>query len=326
MIFSYIQDRKFPVLIYIMSICIFILVFSLYQIEVEAVFYAFVLVTLFISIICIFDFYKYYKQHQTLEVLKQANMIDLAKDLKDVSLKGKDYHDILVLMQKQHLDYVSKIEQDKQDMLDYFTMWAHQVKLPISAMKLIMEDEKIDVRELKAQLLKMEQYTDMAMAYLRLGSDHSDYVLKEFCIDELVRKIIRRFRSEFIRKHIQLIYEGVDLVVLSDEKWLGFVLEQLISNAIKYTNHGGCISIYQKDHSLIIQDSGIGIDEADLYRIFEKGYTGNNGRLHVGASGLGLYLVKMVLNNLHHGIYISSKVNEGTCVQLNLDYFKDRLE
>ena len=150
---------------------------------------------------------------------------------------------------------------------------------------------------------------------------------KELELDDLIRQSIRRFSTEFIRKHIQLSFKETGDVILSDEKWLVFVLEQILSNSLKYTNENGLISIYMKSkHVLVIEDTGIGISASDLSRVFEKGYTGINGRSDKTASGLGLYLCKNILDMLNHKITIESNVGKGTRVILDLTHFEGRIE
>ena len=167
----------------------------------------------------------------------------------------------------------------------------------------------------------------MVLAYLRLHSTHTDFLFKELELDDLIRQSICRFSTEFIRKHIQLHFKETGDVILSDEKWLVFVLEQILSNSLKYTNENGLISIYMNSkHILVIEDTGIGISASDLNRVFEKGYTGINGRSDKTASGLGLYLCKNILDMLNHKITIESSVGKGTRVILDLTHFEGRIE
>ena len=153
----------------------------------------------------------------------------------------------------------------------------------------------------------------MVLAYLRMKSTDTDYVFKTCELDELVRQAIRKFSFEFIRKKIRIDFDVTREKVLTDEKWLVFVLEQLLSNAMKYTKQGS-IHIYGQDSTLYIEDSGIGIDPSDLPRVFEKGFTGLNGRNDKQASGLGLYLCKSIMNKLSHDMEIQSQINKGILI------------
>lgn len=323
----YIKDRRFFILIYFVSFMICALIFSLYDIPLETLLYCMVLIVSFLFVCMILDFIHYYKQHQMLVCLKDSCNVTLSSDLLDSSLKGEDYHDILVSMKSYHDHYVDVIENQMKDQQDYFTMWVHQAKLPIAAMKLLLEDEELSRSEFKLQLLRMNQYTDMVLAYLRLHSEHTDFLFRELSLDILIQQAIRYFSTEFIRKHIQLNFQKSQDVILSDEKWMVFVLEQILSNALKYTPNYGKICIYEKEkHILVIEDNGVGIDSSDLHRIFEKGYTGLNGRQDKSASGLGLYLCKNILETLNHKIWIESSVGMGTRVYLDLAHYEGRVE
>ena len=323
----YLKDRLFFIMIYMVSVLVCLCVFKLYDLELEAFAYAFMILCVLLVVCFLFDYYKYYKKHQTLLTFRSNSNVSLSCDLQDSSLIGEDYHEILVAMKEYHDQYVESSESKMHDLEDYFTMWVHQAKLPIAAMKLLLEDEKLSRSEIKLQLLRMDQYTDMVLAYLRLNSTHTDFLFKELELDDLIRQSIRRFSTEFIRKHIQLSFKETKDVILSDEKWLVFVLEQILSNSLKYTNENGLISIYMKTkHVLVIEDTGIGISASDLNRVFEKGYTGMNGRSDKTASGLGLYLCKNILDMLNHKITIESSVGKGTRVLLDLTHFEGRIE
>ena len=242
----YLKDRLFFIMIYVVSVFVCLCVFKLYNLELEAFTYAFMILCV-LWVACFFwDYYKYYKKHQTLLTLRSNSNVSLSCDLQDSSLMGEDYHEILVAMKEYHDEYVESSESKMHDLEDYFTMWVHQAKLPIAAMKLLLEDDKLSRSEIKLQLLRMDQYTDMVLAYLRLNSTHTDFLFKELELDDLIRQSIRRFSTEFIRKHIQLHFKETGDVILSDEKWLVFVLEQILSNSLKYTKENGLISIYMK--------------------------------------------------------------------------------
>ena len=240
----YLKDRAFFITIYVASVFVCFCVFKLYNLELEAFTYAFMILCVLLVVCFCVDYYKYYKKHQTLVTLQSNSNVSLSCDLQDSSLMGEDYHKILVAMKEYHDEYVISSENKMHDLEDYFTMWVNQAKLPIAAMKLLLEDENLSRSEIKLQLLRMDQYTDMVLAYLRLHSTHTDFLFKELELDDLIRQSIRRFSTEFIRKHIQLSFKETGDVILSDEKWLVFVLEQILSNSLKYTNENGLISIY----------------------------------------------------------------------------------
>ena len=210
--------------------------------SLEAFTYAFMLLCVLLVVCFFWDYYKYYKKHQTLVTLQSNSNVSLSCNLQDSSLMGEDYHKILVAMKEYHDEYVISSENKMHDLEDYFTMWVHQAKLPIAAMKLLLEDEKLSRSEIKLQLLRMDQYTDMVLAYLRLHSTHTDFLFKELELDDLIRQSIRRFSTEFIRKHIQLSFKETGDVILSDEKWLatvykGNIIKNLIMDCQSYTKY-----------------------------------------------------------------------------------------
>lgn len=151
-----------------------------------------------------------------------------------------------------------------------------------------------------------------------MTSDSTDYVLKEYRLDDIIRAAIRKLAPQFIMKKLVLDYETIDKQVLTDEKWLGFVIEQVLSNAVKYTESGK-VKISCEGSKLVISDTGIGIAPDDLPRIFDKGYTGFNGRMDRKASGIGLYLCRRICNNLGHGITAESVPGQGTTIAIELE-------
>lgn len=322
---NYVKDRLVTLLLVGITAIIYLSVYFVYNIDMEPVLYATYLIFLILVFYLFYEFYHYYKKHVHLTRIK-SNIL-YSDDLpKKTSLLDKDYQELIAEVKKitYENDCVSK--EQFQEMEDYFTLWVHQIKLPIAAMKLLIETESIpDKKLLKSELFKINQYSDMVLAYLRVKSTETDYVFKNYDLDEIVRQAIRKFSFEFIRKRICIDFNETNMQVLTDEKWLLFVLEQLLSNAMKYTNEGS-VHIYGHDSTLFIEDTGIGIDSADLPRVFEKGFTGFNGRNDKKASGLGLYLCKNIMNKLSHSIEIESQVNKGTKVILHLKHEDLRVE
>lgn len=170
-------------------------------------------------------------------------------------------------------------------------------------------------KESESELFKIEQYVEMVLQYLRLNSSINDFVLKEYVLDDILRQAVHKYAPMFIRKKLTLNYEPIETKVVTDEKWLVFVIEQILSNAIKYTKTGS-ISIYEEAGMLVIEDTGIGILEEDLPRIFENGYTGYNGRSDKKASGIGLYLCRQIFKKLGHKLSVESEAGKGTKVKI----------
>ena len=175
--------------------------------------------------------------------------------------------------------------------------------------------ESIPVSDMKMELFKIEQYVEMALNYLRVEDISSDLSFKQYAVDDMVRQVIRKYAKIFISKKIKMNFKPTGRYIVTDDKWFVFVLEQFISNALKYTKKGQ-ISIYMKEKSLVIEDTGIGIPAEDLPRIFEKGFTGYNGRENKKSTGIGLYLCKNIMDKLQWNITVDLEVGSGTKIYL----------
>lgn len=231
----------------------------------------------------------------------------------------EDYQLIIKELEEESRINRMKSSESYNDMVGYYTVWAHQIKTPIASMRLNLQSEDTPVsRKLTGDLARIEQYVEMVLTFLRLGSDNTDYLIKEYDIDEIIRPCVRKFSSDFINKKLRLEYEPVNHSAVTDSKWLSFIIEQVISNAVKYTSEGSVKICMPEKGLLLIEDTGIGISPEDLPRIFENGYTGFNGREDKRASGIGLYLCKRIADNLGHRIYAESCEGKGTKMYLDL--------
>lgn len=218
---------------------------------------------------------------------------------------------------------LAKSETDRQrqriENADYFTMWIHQIKTPIAAMQLILrEQDDARSRELLAELFRIDQYAEMALTYARLESPTTDLVLRRCAVEPIVRSVVRQYAGQFVRRHVALRCEIEPVCALTDEKWLAFILGQLLSNAVKYTENGTVTVRVTKELVLSVSDTGIGIAPEDLPRIFEKGFTGYNGRAGRKSTGLGMYLSRCAAEKLGHRISVQSAPGQGTTVSIDL--------
>lgn len=258
----------------------------------------------------------------------QPHPADLPDELPAAqSPQEQAYQALLLALHADRQKLKSDMNARYHDMTEYYTVWAHQIKTPIAAIRLALQNEDTPLsRRLTGEVGRVEQYVQMALTYLRLGSDSSDYVIRSCALDDIVRPAVRRFAGEFIQRKIQLNYQMLNYTVITDEKWLGFVVEQVLSNALKYTLQGS-VSIYMEPEGVLcIRDTGIGIAPEDLPRVFEKGYTGYNGRSHRKASGLGLYLCREILTRLGHSVSAESQVDHGTTIRIDLRQHKTMQE
>ena len=301
------------------------LVFYLYNVPVQAVGYAALLCALFLLIWFVVSFYKYYQKHTALAALLERVGLELGAFWAPGDLIEKDYQEIVTRLHERQMELIAGYDSSRTEMIDYYTMWAHQIKTPIAAMNLLLRaKDSPENTALLAELFKIEQYVDMVLSYLRLDSSSTDYIIAPCSLVKIVRGCIHKYARIFVMKKIRLSFDEDEFFVLTDEKWLSFVVEQLLSNALKYTKEGGSItiSIDPAKPALHIVDTGMGIRPEDLPRVFDKGFTGYNGRAGQKSTGLGLYLCKRILTKLSHTIEISSTPGVVTTVVIGLDTYK----
>lgn len=294
-------------------------IFALYHLPVEAAAYPTLLCLLVVVGTGLWRRRKERNRRRTLEELTCLPE-DLTQRLEEFDTPvDRDYRAIIEGLSRRERNAEEKNRKTREEDMDYYTTWAHQIKTPIASMRLALEEEDSKLsRQLREELLRIEQYAQMVMAYQRLGSDSTDYVFREYSVDGIIRGVIRKFAPQFIGKGLALHYEPTAATVITDEKWLSLVLEQVVSNALKYTAEGSISIRLREDMVLEVRDTGMGIAPEDLPRIIEKGFTGYNGRTDNHSSGLGLYLCRRVCDALGYRFSISSKVGEGTAVELNL--------
>ncbi len=306
---------------------IFTVSFALYGLPLGAVLYPAALCAAAGGIILLLSLRKSRAVCQELSLM-QHHPADLPDELPAAqSPQEQAYQALLLALHADRQKLKSDMNARYHDMTEYYTVWAHQIKTPIAAIRLALQNEDPPLsRRLTGEVGRVEQYVQMALTYLRLGSDSSDYVIRSCALDDIIRPAVRRFAGEFIQRKIQLNYQMLNYTVITDEKWLGFVVEQVLSNALKYTPQGS-VSIYMEPEGVLcIRDTGIGIAPEDLPRVFEKGYTGYNGRSHRKASGLGLYLCREILTRLGHSVSAESQVDHGTTIRIDLRQHKTMQE
>ena len=326
-IVSYIKQHRFALLAFVLCAVLFAATFLFYRFPLKAVLYPTVLCLVLLAGFAAADIVRTRKKHAELERIKcfDAKLADSFPEADGVL--EADYQEIIHLMREQHERAEQRTEQGLREMMDYYTVWVHQIKTPIASMRLALQNEDTaESRQLQSELGRIERYVEMVLTFLRLGADSTDYVIKEHELDDIVRGAVKRLAGDFINKKIKLEYTELDEKVLTDEKWLSFVVEQVLSNAVKYTSEG-TVSIYtESPKTLCIRDTGIGIAADDLPRVFENGYTGYNGRSDKRASGIGLYLCRRICNKLGHTISAESKAGEGTVIRIALDKKKLEIE
>lgn len=298
---AYLKQTKIFFIACVFMAAVSTAVICLYQLPLEAAVYLAVLWLGAGAAVFLYGYACYRQKVQNLILVEKApeiNLDRLGETTDEVELL---YRDIIRKLDGMRMGAETERQRSLEEMTDYYTMWAHQIKTPIFALRLLLREEPEENRESGAQLFRIEQYVEMVLGYLRTEDMSADLKLTRCSLDRIIREQIHKYAGIFVSKKLSLSYEGTDAIVLTDEKWLGFVIGQILSNALKYTRTGG-----------------IGIQPEDLPRIFEKGYTGVNGREDNRATGIGLYLSRKILRKLGHEITVDSQVDKGTEVRMSL--------
>lgn len=320
--------------------CIHLLYMYLIGARKQDVVYAAVLDAILLLITVLVGFFRYSSKVKALSnalerpVEEQAQLPEATDDVEML------YQRLLENQSIARSESESSAAIRQSQMRDYYSMWVHQIKTPISAMKLLLEVEREELGQLicddeqsqyllsdnmdsfEDELFRIEEYVSMALQYQRVSSTENDFVLEKVSVDGVIRDAIKKYAKIMIRRHIGINYSGTGQEVYTDGKWLAFMLEQILSNAIKYTPQGFVTieTAEEKDRFFItIKDTGIGIKAEDLPRVFEKGYTGYNGHADKKATGIGLYLCRQMADKLGHTIRMESEIGKGTKVWIGFD-------
>ncbi|MBD5169849.1 MAG: HAMP domain-containing histidine kinase [Oscillibacter sp.] len=304
----------------LLGVCtgLFAWVLSLYQLPAEAAEYGGLLCLIIVLLYGVVDFTRWRRRVRELEGIKGQAALLLSLLPEPRNPEEAAYREIIMELDEDRRTAVSALDAKVRETVDYYTMWVHQIKTPIAAMRLILqEDDTEQGRALSAELFRIERYVELVLSYLRLGGSSSDYMIRQVDVDGILRQAARKYAPLFIRGKVSLELNETGLKVLSDEKWLQLVIEQVLSNAVKYAP-GGHVTVWSEGENLLIQDDGVGIAPEDLPRIFERGYTGCNGRMDKRATGIGLYLCREICGKLGHTINVASELGKGTKVTIGL--------
>lgn len=313
-------EQRMIGLFLILAVAIFALAFSMYDIKLEAILYA--------SMLCLtagllfegVHLISYLRRHAEQQKRLQGLPVLYSELPPPRTLAEQDLQEMVQKLGEQYTAVTTDWQRQQKESLDYYSAWVHQIKTPISSMKMILQQEDTEENHLlSAELFRIEQYTEMALQYLRLDSKTNDFVFQQYDLDSIIRQAIRKYAPQFILRKIRLIYEPVSMTILTDEKWMLFLLEQLLSNAIKYTPHGSVTISVTPEKVLQVADTGIGIAPEDLPRIFEKGFTGYNGRADKKSTGLGLYLCQQAAKKISVSLSVTSEVGKGSVFSVHLD-------
>lgn len=358
---NFIKQNYIWILMIVTMSCIHLLYMYLIGARKQDLVYAAVLDAILLLITVLVGFFRYSSKVKALSnalkrpVEEQAQLPEATDDVEML------YHGLLENQSIARSESESSAAIRQSQMRDYYSMWVHQIKTPISAMKLLLEAEREElgqficddeqsqchigdmtggnigaalkqqaaltelsdnVASFEDELFRIEEYVSMALQYQRVSSTENDSVLEKVSVDGVIRDTIKKYAKIMIRRHIGINYSGTGQEVYTDVKWLAFMLEQILSNAIKYTPQGFVTieTAEEKDRFFItIKDTGIGIKAEDLPRVFEKGYTGYNGHADKKATGIGLYLCRQMADKLGHTIRMESEIGKGTKVWIGFD-------
>ena len=337
---NFIKQNYIWILMIVTMSCIHLLYMYLIGARKQDVVYAAVLDAILLLITVLVGFFRYSSKVKALSnalkrpVEEQAQLPEATDDVEML------YQRLLENQSIARSESESSAAIRQSQMRDYYSMWVHQIKTPISAMKLLLEVEREELGQLicddeqsqyllsdnmdsfEDELFRIEEYVGMALQYQRVSSTENDFVLEKVSVDGVIRDTIKKYAKIMIRRHIGINYSGTGQEVYTDGKWLAFMLEQILSNAIKYTPQGFVTieTAEEKDRFFVtIKDTGIGIKAEDLPRVFEKGYTGYNGHADKKATGIGLYLCRQMADKLGHTIRMESEIGKGTKVWIGFD-------
>lgn len=327
LLISYFKEKAKWIFLY--AICVGLMSAILYfnEISIEEIFYGILICVFCLLFLFVTDFLGFLRKIKHLEKSKQY--IDVLPETLEApgTLLEAQYQDVIRCLWEEKAEQQNEMIGKSRELKEYFSMWVHQIKTPIAAMRLLLQEksEEINTAEEQDELFRIEQYVEMALQYMRLDSESTDFLIKKVDIDSVIKEVVHKYARLFIRKKVKLQYSEIHTEVLTDEKWLAFVIEQLLSNAIKYAA-GKTVSIYmQGERELVIEDTGIGISAEDLPRVFEKGYTGYNGHVNRHSTGIGLYLCYRITAKLSLKMRIESEVGKGTKVFLTFPQEQDMI-
>lgn len=310
-IFKFLKEKIHSIIIFLVYILI-LLISTWFGISKNYILYIIHISIFMFAVNIVTSFLKY---KRLIDEINQWSTDLLTKEPE--VFKNTNFSKRIINLEKENREMESAFELKMKDFKEYISIWTHQIKTPLFSLDLILNDHPIDSNAAKNEVFEIEEYIDNLLSYMRLESLSTDFVFEEVSLDDLVSSSIKKYSKVFIRRKNKVDFKASGLIIATDKKWFSLILDQILSNANKYTQNG-CISIYIEGTNLVIKDTGIGIRKEDLPRVFDKSYTGYNGRIYKKSTGIGLNLVKNTTENLSIDVFIESEVDVGTKVILNL--------
>lgn len=329
--FEYIRAKLLRNIVVVVCVSFMVIIFHLYQVPADAIQYSLVVSVMITLLAMCVEYYFYHRSFMARQRLLgsvEYNLLNMEEPSNQIE---RDYQNFIRMIIADKNEELLKKDNSYKELKEYIMMWAHQIKTPITGLKLLLQQHEVQnveneedmnrVRHMREEIFAIESYVGMNLEYIRLDSLNADLSVEECSLEKVVKKEVHFFSQMFIAKKLSIQLRDLDEIVISDQKWLSFVVGQILSNALKYTKKGGIeISTKSTDKKvyLIVQDTGIGIALEDLPRIFEKAFTGFNGHVDTKATGIGLYLSKQILDRLGHSIEIMSEAGVGTTVKIGI--------
>lgn len=322
----YLKDKLSSILVFILFYIIILVLLIIFKTKRELNIFILFLLLIMGIILLLLDFFRkrnfYNKLIENISDLDQKYLILEFMNEPDF-YEGKILYELLYEINKSYIEKMNEYKKNVNSFKEYVEMWIHEVKLPISTMVLLNHNHKLDKR-MNNQLNKIDNYIDQILYYVRSENAEKDYIIRETSIKKIINNVLLKNKDDIIENNIELEVEIKDEKILTDGKWMEFILNQIINNSIKYRQSNPIIKIKYENNLLEIYDNGIGIKESDKKRVFDKMFTGENGKENIKSTGMGLYIAKEMCSKLGHEIMIESEENKYTCVKITFkqnDYY-----
>ncbi|MCI8668047.1 MAG: HAMP domain-containing histidine kinase [Lachnospiraceae bacterium] len=324
---KYLIDKRLSLLLYFFMCFILLLLMMAFKAETSMLIAVTVILSGFGGAVLLINFFRkkrfYDEITNNLEQLDKKYLVLETINTPEF-YEGELVYQFLYEINKSMLERIGEYEFSINDFKDYVEMWIHEIKIPLSSLSLMVHNHRdIFDKRINQQIKRLDNYVEQVLYYVRSENAEKDYLIKENSLNDIVSNVVMKNKDDLLERNIELIVNDVDKIILTDSKWLEFILNQILNNSIKYIDETGSACIRIQAHgegtektTLTIYDNGIGIPEDDLKRVFEKSFTGKNGRTGVKSTGMGLYIAKKLCDKLGHGLMIESAEQEYTKVSM----------
>lgn len=316
---TYIKEKKENIILFIILVIILSFLLDLFGVNK----YLTIIILSLLSIYFIVDFFTFYLKRKKYydNFLNNLNLLDkkylILETLEEPEfLDGKVFYDALYKIDKSMMENINNYRNETEDFKEYVEMWIHEIKIPIAGLMLMYHNNKTVNKNFLDQLNSLDNLTDQILYYVRSNYAEKDFLIKEASMDKIINEVLLKNKDSILENHIDVTVDVKNVKVLTDSKWLVFILNQIINNSIKYSDNSrkSYIKFYiednEKEMTLHIKDNGIGVNASDLKHVFDKSFTGENGRKMRNSTGFGLYISKKLIEKLGHKISATSEENK----------------